>query len=145
MQAFDIQVNRKNFHDYKVATKNTPTEADLAAGQILVKIDQFAFTSNNITYAAAADMVGYWKFFPAMGKDSEGNGVIPVWGFADVVESNVPGIPIGDRLFGYFPPASHFSPLIIFAYSPIVIPYTTGTGCIPTKLLCSASNTGPSI
>ena len=52
-------------------------------------------------------MIGYWQFFPAMGKDTDEYGVIPVWGFADVVESRVAGIPVGDRLFGYFPPASH--------------------------------------
>ena len=52
-------------------------------------------------------MVGYWKFFPALGEDADGYGVIPVWGFADAVESKAEGVPVGDRLFGYFPPASH--------------------------------------
>ncbi|MFK7980666.1 MAG: DUF2855 family protein [Saprospiraceae bacterium] len=85
-----------------------PTEAlTIGDGEVLVKVDKFAYTANNITYAVAGDMIGYWQFFPAMGKDSDGQGVIPVWGFADVVESNVEGIPVGDRLFGYFPPASH--------------------------------------
>ena len=75
--------------------------------EILVKVDKFAYTANNITYAVAGDMIGYWQFFPAMGKDTDGYGVIPVWGFADVVESKAKGIPVGDRFFGYFPPASH--------------------------------------
>lgn len=101
-----FQVNKKMFFNGRLA--EMPTEAlTIGDSEVLVKIDKFAYTANNITYAAAADMVGYWKFFPAMGKGSEGNGVIPVWGFADVVESKVPGIPVGDRLFGYFPPASH--------------------------------------
>ena len=39
----------------------------------------------------------------------------------------------------------HLSPTIIFAYSPMVIPYTTGTGCIPTNDLKAGSSTGPSI
>ena len=43
MQAFDLQVNRKKFHDYKVVTKDTPTGADLEDGQILVKVDQICF------------------------------------------------------------------------------------------------------
>ena len=33
--------------------------------------------------------------------------VIPVWGFADVVESKADGIPVGDRIYGYFPPTQH--------------------------------------
>ena len=41
--------------------------------------------------------------FPAEGQDSNRMGVIPVWGFADVVESKADGIPVGDRIYGYFP------------------------------------------
>ena len=33
-------------------------------------------------------------------------GVIPVWGFADVVESRADGIPVEDRIYGYFPPTA---------------------------------------
>ena len=39
---------------------------------------------------------------------------------------------------------SHASPTSILAYSPIVMPYTTGTGCIPMKEENSRSSTGPS-
>ena len=86
----------------------TPKEnLSIKEGEVLVKIDKFAFSANNITYAVAGDMLGYWQFFPPAGENTEGWGIIPVWGFADVVESNVEGIPVGDRLFGYFPPASH--------------------------------------
>ncbi len=86
----------------------TPKE-DLAIkeGEVLVKIDKFAFSANNITYAVAGDMLGYWQFFPPAGENTDGWGIIPVWGFADVIESTVDGIPVGDRLFGYFPPSSH--------------------------------------
>jgi len=103
MQAFDIQVNRKDFHDYKVVTKDTPTASDLADGQILVKVDQFAFTANNITYATVGEMVGYWKFFPV----SDDWGIIPVWGFADVIASNKEEIAVGERFYGYYPMGSH--------------------------------------
>jgi hypothetical protein len=30
----------------------------------------------------------------------------PVWGFADVIASRVAAVPVGDRLFGYLPPAT---------------------------------------
>jgi len=101
-----FQVKKKMFFNGRLA--EMPTEAlTIGEGEVLVKIDKFAYTANNITYAVAGDMIGYWQFFPAMGKDTEGYGVIPVWGFADVVESNAEGIPVGDRLFGYFPPANH--------------------------------------
>ncbi len=41
--------------------------------------------------------------FPA----PEGFGNIPVWGFGDVIASTHPGVPVGERLFGYFPMATH--------------------------------------
>lgn len=81
-------------------------EKPLMAGQIRLKIDCFAFTANNLTYAAAGDMLGYWQFFPATDNEDQSWGVIPVWAFADVVESNNPAVPVGDRLYGYFPPAT---------------------------------------
>ncbi len=101
-----FQVKRDAFFKGRLA--EMPTQAlEIEAGEILVKIDKFAFSANNITYAVAGDQLGYWQFFPPMGEDADGWGVIPVWGFADVVASQAEGIPVGDRLFGYFPPASH--------------------------------------
>lgn len=76
----------------------------LADGQIRVAVDRFALTSNNITYAAFGDAMHYWDFFPT-GED--GWGIVPVWGFADVVQSAHPGVAVGERLYGYFPMAEH--------------------------------------
>ena len=79
----------------------------LADGAIRVKVERFSFTANNVTYAVAGDQLGYWQFFPASGDDADGWGIIPVWGFAEVTESNCVDVPVGERLFGYFPPATH--------------------------------------
>jgi len=102
-----FQVNQKNFTSGRIVDTLSQDDIIIGDDEIVVKIDQFAYTSNNVTYAVAGDMIGYWKFFPAAGDDSEGMGVIPVWGFADVVRSKVVDVPVGDRLFGYFPPATH--------------------------------------
>ena len=51
----------------------------------------------------SGDMIGYWKFFPAEGEW----GIIPVWGFGTVVESRCPEVPVGDRVWGFLPMASH--------------------------------------
>lgn len=76
-------------------------------GEMLVRIKRFAYTANNITYGVAGDQIGYWRFFPPVGADSEGWGVIPVWGFAEVIKTEVDDIAVGERIFGYFPPATH--------------------------------------
>ena len=81
----------------------TEPDAPLQHGDIRVHIDRFALTSNNITYAAFGDAMNYWSFFPVA---QEGLGVIPVWGFGDVVQSLHPGVAVGERLYGYFPMAS---------------------------------------
>ncbi len=73
-------------------------------GEVLLSIDCFAFTANNVTYAMFGDTMHYWQFFPAT---DPAWGVIPVWGFATVVASAVEGIAVGERFYGYLPTATH--------------------------------------
>ncbi|MFK8103942.1 MAG: DUF2855 family protein [Saprospiraceae bacterium] len=102
-----FQVRKNNFEEHRLVDHSLNLDApSLAEGEIVVRLDAFAYTANNITYAVLGDRMGYWQFFPAA-EDSETWGVIPVWGFADVVASASQEIPVGDRLFGYFPPATH--------------------------------------
>jgi Protein of unknown function (DUF2855) len=75
--------------------------AVLLEGQVRLKVDVFSFTANNITYASFGDAMKYWDFYPR----SDEWGVIPVWGFASVTESQYEGIAVGERFYGYFPPA----------------------------------------
>ena len=76
---------------------------ELAPGQVLFRVDRFALTANNVSYALSGDMLGYWKFFPA----ADGWGRIPVMGFADVVRSTHPGVAEGTRCFGFYPMGRH--------------------------------------
>ena len=79
-----------------------PAPSDLAEGEVVLALDRFSLTTNNITYAAYGDAIGYWKVFPT-GDDAYG--MMPVWGFADVAASRAPGVEVGARVFGYFPMA----------------------------------------
>jgi hypothetical protein len=103
----EFQVRKDKFATHRLieesAVVNQPT---INEGEILVKVDRFAFTANNITYAVLGESLNYWQFFPSSGADADGWGVIPVWGFAVVVDSKAPEVPVGERLFGYFPPAT---------------------------------------
>jgi hypothetical protein len=69
-------------------------------GDVVLRLDRFSLTTNNITYAAFGDAMNYWSFFPS---GIEGFGQMPVWGFADVVESQRDGLAVGERFYGYFP------------------------------------------
>ena len=76
---------------------------NLEQDQVLLKIDRFALTTNNITYCAAGDMFGYWGFFPT----EEGFGRVPVMGYADVVASNHSDVQVGERLWGFYPMSNY--------------------------------------
>ncbi|MEQ6203902.1 DUF2855 family protein [Sulfitobacter sp. HNIBRBA2951] len=89
--------------DHKTITKTQLEDvapAALEAGQARLKIDSFALTANNVTYAASGFAIGYWHFFPT---GIEGQGLVPVWGTAQVVESDSPELSVGTRLYGFYP------------------------------------------
>ena len=98
-----LQTHKTDFNQIRLVEDQVPA---LDAGDILVRIDRFSFTANNITYAVIGEKLRYWEFFPPAGEDAEGWGQIPVWGFATVTESQCDDIAVGERLFGYFPPAN---------------------------------------
>lgn len=92
----DLLIDRSDLHNVEMV--ETPDRAALAPGQARLRVDCFSLTANNITYAAAGDFMKYWQFFPA----PEGKGRVPVWGFADVVDSTTEGVSVGDRFYGYY-------------------------------------------
>ena len=96
----EMRVGRADMTATEVSRRPAPA---LEEGQVLVAVERFSLTANNVSYALTGDMLGYWGFFPA----PEGWGHVPVWGFGEVVASRCPDVPVGDRLFGYFTTASH--------------------------------------
>jgi hypothetical protein len=103
MKSTDFIVARRDLQQCKFIETRLPDANALPDGALLVKIDRFAFTANNITYAQLGDLLKYWQLFPA--PDDFGN--IPVWGFGEVIASRHPAVEVGERLFGYFPMATH--------------------------------------
>jgi len=111
----------------------------LAPGQVLFRVDRFALTANNISYALSGDMLGYWRFFPC----EAGWGRIPVMGFADVIRSTHAEVKEGTRCFGFYPMARH---LVIQpgAVSPAQIvdaaPHRAGLAPVYAQYLPSAGD-----
>ncbi len=101
-----FQVKRTGLTNAKVIS-NDQAAPNIVDGEISLRIERFGFSANNITYGIAGDTLGYWKFFKQLGVENTDWGILPVWGFAEVVESKTDGIEVGERLFGYFPPATH--------------------------------------
>jgi Protein of unknown function (DUF2855) len=106
MSAWAIDIDRDDVSSTAVVAANT----DVGPGEILVKVDSYAMTANNVTYAVFGKPMGlfgneqgYWDFF----SDRDSPGRLPVWGFATVLVSDIEGVAPGDRFYGYYPMASH--------------------------------------
>ena len=89
--------------------RTTLVETELSGiqpGEARLRVDRVGLSANNVTYAVLGDSFRYWEFFPAaafgLGSDW---GLVPLWGFAEVAESTVDGVRVGDRVYGYLPPA----------------------------------------
>ncbi|MBP8019154.1 MAG: DUF2855 family protein [Hylemonella sp.] len=105
-QTLDFQIRKTALSQTRLTAQPQP---DLQDGQVLLQIESFALTSNNITYAAFGDAMNYWGFYPVAPESGEATspwGRIPVWGFATVTESRTEGIAVGEKFYGYYPMAS---------------------------------------
>jgi hypothetical protein len=100
-QSIQLWINRSNCRQTKVVEQTIPALDD---GQILVEIDKFGLTANNVTYAIVGDMIGYWNYYPT---GENGWGKVPVWGCCNVVASTHSDIQVGERLWGFLPMDSH--------------------------------------
>ena len=78
-------------------------EAHLDEGEAQLRIERFALTTNNVSYADFGDRLGYWRLFPA----PQGWGRIPAWGYARAVRSRASAVTEGQRVFGMVPMASY--------------------------------------
>ena len=61
MALTEIWVDRSDYRRTKTIRAEVPQPGD---GEIVVAIDKFALTANNVTYAASGDLLGYWQFYP---------------------------------------------------------------------------------
>lgn len=111
--AWDLLVRRNDLSDTRIDQGPPPTPDD---GEVVLRVESFALTANNVTYGVAGDSIGYWQFFPA----AEGWGRLPVWGYATVEASAHPDFQPGERFYGYWPVSSHLK----------VRPRRTGAGFV---------------
>lgn len=76
---------------------------DPGAGEVLMAVERFGLSSNNLSYAMLGNAFGlnYWKPFPA----EEGWGRVPAWGVARVLAGDPAVAQPGDRFVGFVPMA----------------------------------------
>lgn len=121
VNAYVFEVDKSNLKKTRVVALNL--DKPLHENEVILKVDKFALTANNISYAIAGDSLGYWRFFPSESLSSTMPildnmasptvnlnshwGRLPVMGFADVIASNNSDIKVGERVWGFMPMATH--------------------------------------
>ena len=98
--AWSLAVRRDDLAKTELRDDAVP---EIGPGEARLRVDRIGVTANNVTYALTGDAMHYWDFFPT----SEGWGLVPLWGFGEVVASQTDGVTAGTRVYGYFPSASH--------------------------------------
>ncbi len=96
-----LEIHRQDLARTRLLEQPLPA---LREGQVRLRVERFALTANTITYALTGDLLGYWDFFP--GSEPEW-GRVPAMGWAELLESRHPELPVGGRYYGWFPMASH--------------------------------------
>ncbi len=98
-----LEVRKDQWSETRLVSGPLPTA--LEKNEVLIRVDKFALTANNISYAGAGDLLGYWGFFPT----EDGWGRIPAMGWGDVIASSHSNIAVGERVWGFFPFATHLT------------------------------------
>ncbi|MDG4836464.1 DUF2855 family protein [Micromonospora sp. WMMD967] len=103
--SWTFAVTRDDLGQTTLVDGAAPVAAD---GEAVLRVDRVGVTANNVTYAVLGDAMRYWEFFPPSPRGLGPQwGLPPLWGFAEVVDSTVPGVEVGQRVYGYLPPAGH--------------------------------------
>ncbi|KAF5335699.1 hypothetical protein D9611_009590 [Ephemerocybe angulata] len=84
---------------------------DIPENHVLIKVDKFGFSTNNITYQALGEhphFRSYFDFHAAPTPDlAKTHGIIPVWGFGTIASSTHSSVQAGERVYGYFAPTRY--------------------------------------
>lgn len=104
-QSYSLSVALDDFRDTELIPDFAVAESSLKQGEVMVRVCKVALTANSVSYALAgkSGLMRFLDIFPAI----EGRGHIPCWGFGDVIYSTVDGVAVGEKLYGFFPIASH--------------------------------------
>ncbi len=102
----ELLVRQDDPRQFRLLETAAAETAALADGELLVRVEKFGFSANNVTYAVLgkSPIINYFDFFPAA---DAGWGKVPVWGMAEIVASRHPELPPGERMYGYFPLARY--------------------------------------
>jgi hypothetical protein len=105
-------VSKENFADNTVVPLSSSSLPPLQDDRIRVRTTIIGLTVNTQSYARLGDLFHWWDTYPvpqklpAPYKDQARFGIVPAWGYGEVLESKVPGISNGELIWGFWPTSS---------------------------------------
>lgn len=109
----EVHVVAKRNHAEHASFHIAESTKPLLPSSVRVRCTVVSLTSNNLTYAALADVWNLWDLYPipqtapAPYNDKATWGIVPAWGYATVLESSIPELPSGTLLWGYWSASGH--------------------------------------
>ena len=104
LAAYALEIRRDDVRNARIVALAELCDVGVEDGKALLRIDAFAFTTNNLTYATLGTAGRYLDTFPA--SDARW-GRLPVWGFGTVLRSKSAGVEVGTRYYGFYPISSY--------------------------------------
>lgn len=100
-RSLDFVFNPNDFRDAHFMEAAPLDDALLQKGEVIIAVDRLALTANTISYGIAgkSGLIRYLDSFPTAAPYAR----MPFWGFGDVVASAHDDIPVGERLYGFYP------------------------------------------
>lgn len=102
-------VSKTNSKEHLTLPANTVHLPPLAHGDIRLQTRLISLTANNLSYARLGHIANWWdafpvpQFLPAPYNDIEKYGIVPTWGYAEIIESRIDGLTEGTIVYGFWP------------------------------------------
>ncbi|KAI9712055.1 MAG: hypothetical protein M1820_001764 [Bogoriella megaspora] len=105
-------INKTKLTEHLVIPIDPSTLPPLNPGSIRVRSAITSLTATNLAYAKLGTLLHWWDAYPvppqlpAPHNDQSAWGIVPCWGYGEVLESSIDGISPGCLIWGYWPTAS---------------------------------------
>ena len=102
-------ISKANVKEHAVVPLSASSLPQLQDGHVRLRTALISLTSNNYSYALLGTLRHWWDTYPvpeglsAPYNDSTQYGIVPAWGYGEVLESKASGIDAGMLLWGYWP------------------------------------------
>ena len=102
-------VSKTNSSENHIVSTDASLLPSLAPNNIRVQVRLISLTSNNLTYARLGAIANWWDafpvpdFLPSPYNDEQIYGIVPVWGYAEIISSHTKYLEPGTIFYGFWP------------------------------------------